>query len=124
MANFNKVVLAGNLVNDPDLKFSDSGKAICKLTLAINSKYKSGEEWKEEVSYFDVVAFGKLGELIAEHVEKGQSILVDGRAKQERWEKEGQKRSAVRFYADSVQFLSQKKAPKGNTPPGDDDIPF
>lgn len=124
MANFNRSILAGNLVGDPEVKFLESGTSVCKFTLAINSKYKKGEEWKEEVSFFDIVAFGKLGELIAENVGKGQSVLIEGRLKQERWEKEGAKKSAVRVYADSVQFLSPKKETAKAAPPADDEVPF
>ena len=126
MAMFNRVILAGNLVHSPDIKFSDSGKAICKLSLAVNSRRKQGEQWIDEVSYFDCVAFGKTGEAIAEFVGKGQSILIEGRLKQERWEKEGQKKSAVRVYIDTVQFLSPKKEAAMDTAAGptNDDIPF
>lgn len=125
MANFNNVILAGNLVHSPELKFTGSGTAVCKLSLAVNSKRKSGEQWVEEVSYFDLVAFGKTAEAIAEHVGKGQSILAECKAKQERWEKDGVKKQAVRFYIDTVQFLSPKKeAAPAQDQPTDDDIPF
>jgi single-strand DNA-binding protein len=126
MANFNRIILAGNLVHSPDLKFTQGGMAICKVNLAVNSRVKKGDKWEDEVSYFDLVAFGKTGEAIAEHVGKGQSILIEGRLKQERWEKEGQKKSAVRVYIDTVQFLSPKKETTAGTPQGvaDEDIPF
>ena len=126
MANFNRCIIAGNLVHAPELKFAPSGTAVCKLSLAVNSKKKSGENWVDEVSYFDLVAFGKTAEAIAEHVGKGQGILAECKAKQERWEKDGVKKQAVRFYIDTVQFLSPKKeteAASAETPP-DDDIPF
>lgn len=126
MANYNRAILAGNLVHSPELKFAPSGTAVCKLSLAVNSKKKSGENWVDEVSYFDLVAFGKTAEAIAEHVGKGQSILAECKAKQERWEKEGVKKQAVRFYVDTVQFLSPKKEAEAGSAgqPADDDIPF
>jgi single-strand DNA-binding protein len=126
MPNFNHVVLAGNLVHSPELKFTPSGAGVCKFSLAVNQKRKSGENWIDEVSYFDLVAFGKTGEAIAEHVGKGQCVLVGGKLKQERWEKDSVKKQAVRVYVDTVQFLSPKKeaeaAPAGQ--PADDEMPF
>ena len=126
MASFNRIILAGNLVHSPDLKHTQGGTAICKINLAVNSRAKKGDKWEDEVSYFDLVAFGKTGEAIAEHVAKGQSILIEGRLKQERWEKEGQKKSAIRVYVDTVQFLSPKNnagAQDAGTP-DDSDVPF
>lgn len=126
MANFNNCVLAGNLVHAPEVKFTPSGSAVCKLSLAVNSKRKSGDQYVDEVSYFDLVAFGKTAEAIGEYVGKGQSILAECKAKQERWEKDGAKKQAVRFYIDNVQFLSPKKEaePSSAGQPTDDDIPF
>lgn len=124
MASFNRIILAGNLVNSPDLKHTSGGVAICKINLAVNSRVKKGDKYEDEVSFFDLVAFGKTGEAIAEHVAKGQSILIEGKLKQERWEKDGQKKSAIRVYVDTVQFLSPKATETGERQPPDDDIPF
>jgi single-strand DNA-binding protein len=130
MANFNRSILVGNLVHSPELKFAPNGTAVCKLSLAVNSKRKSGDNWIDEVSYFDLVAFGKTAEAIGEYVGKGQSILAECKAKQERWEKDGVKKQAVRFHIDNVQFLSPKKegapsaAATGAAASVDDDIPF
>ncbi|MFA6509980.1 MAG: single-stranded DNA-binding protein [Candidatus Peribacteraceae bacterium] len=127
MANVNCCILAGNLTRAPEVKFSQAGTAICNISLAVNSKRKSGDQWIDEVSYFDLVAFGKTAEAIGEYVGKGQSILAECRAKQERWEKEGVKKQAVRFQIDRVHFLSPKKdeaAAAGQDQPPDDDIPL
>lgn len=112
----NNVVLLGNLTRDPELKYTPSGAAICNLTLALNHKYKSGETLKEEVSYIDVVVFGKTAEATAEYLNKGSKASVVGRLKQDRWEAEdGKKRSKVRVVADSVKFLDSKKKDASQT---------
>ena len=132
MVAFNRVILAGNLVRDPETRFLPSGLAVTGFGLAVNYRYKSNNEFKEEVSFFDVVVFGKMGENCAEYLSKGRPVLVEGRLRQRRWEADGVKRSKIEIVADNVQFLG---APRGasvepGTPPApapesqDDDIPF
>ncbi len=106
MANINKVILMGNLTRDPEVRYTPNGKAVASFALAINRKYKQGEEWKEEVSYLDIVVFGKPAEACGQYLNKGDSALIDGRLQQRRWEDKetGQKRSKVEVVADSVQF--------------------
>ncbi len=106
MANINKVILMGNLTRDPEVRYTPNGKAVASFSLAINRKYKQGEEWKEEVSYIDIVVFGKPAEACGQYLNKGDSALIDGRLQQRRWDdkESGQKRSKVEVVADSVQF--------------------
>ncbi len=134
MVSFNRVILAGNLTRDPETRFLPSGTAVTEFSIAVNSRYKSKttNEFKEEVSYFDVVVFGKTGENCAEYLSKGRPVLVEGRLRQRSWEKDGQKRSKIEVLADNVQFLGSSRgpaaegggasAPSQETP--DDDIPF
>ena len=134
MVAFNRVILAGNLVRDPETRFVPSGLAVTAFGIAVNSRYKSkaSNEVKEEVSFFDVVAFGKTGELCAEYLSKGSPVLVEGRLRQRRWEADGVKRSKVEILADNVQFLgsprgqASESAGPAAVPPEtpDDDIPF
>jgi len=134
MVAYNRVILAGNLVRDPETRFAPSGLAVTGFGIAVNSRYKSksNNEVKEEVSFFDIVAFGKTGELCAEYLSKGSPVLVEGRLRQRRWEADGVKRSKVEVLADNVQFLG---SPRGQASEGaastvpppeapDDDIPF
>ena len=134
MVTFNRVILAGNLVRDPEIRYLPSGLSVTSFGIAVNSRYKQNNELKEDVSFFDIVVFGKMGENCAEYLSKGRPVLVEGRLRQRRWEAEGVKRSKIEVVADGVQFLG---APKGSTaeagpggaPPQaaegpDEDIPF
>jgi len=132
MVDFNRVILAGNLVRDPETRFIPSGTAVTSFSIAVNRRYKSNNEFKEEVSYFDVSVFGKMGENCAEYLSKGKPVLVEGRLRQRRWEADGVKRSKIEIVADNVQFLggprggSAEPAPPASPAPEaqDDDIPF
>lgn len=132
MVAFNRVILAGNLVRDPEIRYLPSGLSVTSFALAVNSRFRQNNEMREEVSYFDVVVFGKLGETCAEYLSKGRPVLVEGRLRQRRWESEGMKRSKIEVVAGGVQFLGG--GPRGGAPEGeqaappqdsqDDDIPF
>lgn len=125
MATFNKCFLLGNLVRDVELKFLPSGTAIGTFTLAVNEKTKVGEEWKDEVSYFDIVTFGKAAEACASYLGKGSPVLLSGRLRQRRWEKDGAKRSKIEIVAEYVQFLGKRKEEgAAQEAPADEDIPF
>jgi single-strand DNA-binding protein len=131
MVSFNKVILAGNLTRDPELKYIPSGAAVCDFTIAVNRKWKSKEgEAKEEVGFFDCQAWGRTGELIAEYCKKGSPLLVEGYLKHERWEDQsGNQRSRIRINVMGMQFLGGKKDAGGppvhaDDVPADDNTPF
>ncbi len=106
MANdINSVTLVGRLTRDAELKYTNSGLAICKFSLAVNRRKKSGDAWTDEVSYFDVVLWGKQGEAIQQYMSKGKQIAVSGELRQNRWEQDGQNRSKVEVVASNVQLL-------------------
>jgi single-strand DNA-binding protein len=107
----NQVFMMGNLTGDPELKYLPSGSAVCSFSLALNSKYKAESGMKEEVSYVQTTAFGKTAENCAEYLAKGSKVLVQGRLKQERWEKDGKKHSVLKVMANLVNFLDGK--PRG-----------
>lgn len=109
MASMNKVILAGNLSRDPELRFTGSGAAVCEFGLAINSKYKSGDDWKEDVVFVEITTWNKQAENCAEYLKKGSGALVDGRLKLDTWETDdGSKRSKLTVVANAVQFLDKK----------------
>ena len=133
MASFNKVLLMGNLTRDPELRFTSNGSALAKFGLAVNRKYKAGEEWKEEVCFVDITVWGKQAENCAEYLSKGRPVFIDGRLQFSTWETDdGQKRNKLEVVANSVQFLGQAGGggksggmqPDMEDAPVKDDIPF
>ena len=103
MVSFNRVILAGNLTRDPELRFTNDGIPVCSFGLAVNRRRSKSEE----VDFFDISAWRELGETIANYKKKGDPILVEGRLQFRSWEdrESGQKRSKVDVVADNVQFL-------------------
>lgn len=122
MANFNKVILAGNLTRDPELRYTPKGTAVCKFGLAINRNWtsESGEK-KEEVTFVDVDAFARQAEVISQYMKKGRPLLVEGRLKLDQWDDKqtGQKRSRLGVVLESFSFLDSGRADAapGGEPP-------
>lgn len=109
MTSFNKVILLGNLTRDPEVRYTPNGIAVASFAIAVNRKYKQGDETREEVSYIDIVVFGKQAESCGQYISKGDSVLIDGRLQQRRWETEdGQKRSKVEVVAERVNFMPKR----------------
>jgi single-strand DNA-binding protein len=111
MANFNKVILAGNLTRDPELRYTPKGVAIAKFGLAINRTWKSETgETKEEVTFVDVDAFSRQAEVIGQYFKKGRPILMEGRLKLDQWDDKqtNQKRSKLGVVLESFSFLDTK----------------
>jgi single-strand DNA-binding protein len=137
MNSFNKVILLGNLTRDPEVRYTPSGTAVASFAIAVNRKYKQGEETKDEVSYIDIVVFGKTAENCGQYLNKGDAILVEGRLQQRRWDDKdsGQKRSKVEVVAQLVNFMPKRSGQVGQSakqeqepmpePPVDEgEIPF
>jgi len=108
---FNKVILIGNLTRDPELRYTPQGTSVCNFGIAVNRKYKQGDEMKEEVTFINIVVFGKQADNCGQYLNKGNPVLVEGRLQERRWEtEEGQKRSKHEVVAQSVQFLPRKQS--------------
>ncbi|HSE61242.1 MAG TPA: single-stranded DNA-binding protein [Candidatus Saccharimonadales bacterium] len=104
--SINQVILMGNLTRDPELRTTPSGQSVCSFSLAVNRAWQGQDgQTQEAVDYFDIVAWGKLGELVNQYLRKGRKALVQGRLSQRSWEAEGQKRSKVEVVANDVTFL-------------------
>jgi single-strand DNA-binding protein len=104
--SFNQVILMGNLTRDPELRSTSGGQSVCNFSLALNRSYKgSNGEWQEATDYIDVIAWGPLGERVAQYVTKGRPVLVNGRLQNRSWEQDGQKRNKVEVVAQDVTFL-------------------
>ncbi len=125
----------GNLTRDPELRFTPSGAAVASFGLAVNRKYKQGDDWKDEVCYVDISAWGKQGENCAEYLHKGSPVFIEGRLQFRSWETDdGQRRNKLDVVANTVQFLG-KPGGKGSMDesggsqtigdmPPKDDLPF
>lgn len=112
--NLNIVAITGNLTKDPELRHTNSGTAICKLRVAVNSRRKQGDEWVDKPNYFDVTVWGAQGENCANYLSKGRPVAVEGRLDWREWEAEGGgKRQAIEIIANSVQFLGSREGQGG-----------
>jgi single-strand DNA-binding protein len=105
-SNINVVVISGNLTRDPELRHLDSGTAVCKLRVAVNTRRKTQSgEWVDKPNYFDVTVWGGRGESCAEYLNKGSRVTIEGRLDWREWEtQEGGKRQAVEIVAGHVEF--------------------
>ena len=109
MADINRVTMIGRLTKDAEVTYTPGGMAIASLSLAINRSAKGQDgQWYDEANYFDVKVFGKQADNLKPYLTKGKQIGVDGYLKQERWEKDGQKKSRVIINANDIQLLGGK----------------
>lgn len=144
MASYNRVVLVGNLTRDPELRYIPSGTAVTDVGLAVNDRVKRNDQWVEETTFVDVTLWARQAEVASEYLTKGSPVLIEGRLKLDRWEKDGQKFSKLKVVGERMQMLgrrgeggrgggsgggaeqydeSEQFTPAG-APPASDDIPF
>jgi single-strand DNA-binding protein len=144
MASYNRVILVGNLTRDPELRYIPSGTAVTDVGIAVNDRVKRGDQWVDEATFVDVTLWGRTAEIANEYLSKGSPVLIEGRLKLDRWEKEGQKHSKLKVVGERLQMLGSKGgggrssssgesggsydeteqySPAGG-PPSNDDIPF
>ena len=118
MRGFSKAIITGNLTRDPELRTTANGSTVCGFSVAVNRVYKdSSGEQKEDVSYIDCSAWGRLGEMISQYAKKGSGVLVSGRLDQRSWEDktDGKKRSRVEIVVEDFNFVG---ASRGNNAGG------
>lgn len=109
--NLNRVLLAGNLTRDPQVRFFANERAVANFSIATNRRYKGADgEMKEETTFVDIEAWGRTAELVGQYLTKGQPCFIEGRLRLDQWEdkQSGAKRSRLLVVADSVQFLSAR----------------
>jgi len=112
MANLNKVILIGNLTNNPELRQTPSGKLVTCFGLATSQRYKADGEMKKEVCFVNVVVWNKLAEACSQYLRKGKLVFIEGRLQYRTWEEDGKKRSKLFVQARTVQFLSPPEKQK------------
>jgi len=133
--NLNKVMLAGNLTRDPELRYTAGGSAVCNFSMAMNDRWtdKASGEKKEETTFVRVTAWGKTGENIAQYFSKGKAIYIEGKLKSGSYDREdGTKVNTLDVTLREFQFVGSKSDQGGNTggahghgqTADGDDIPF
>jgi single-strand DNA-binding protein len=105
---YNKIILIGNLTKDPELRYTPQGTPVASFRIAVNYRYKQSDDMKQETMFIDTVVFGKQAESCSKYLNKGSSVLVEGRLQERRWESNGQQRSKFEVIAQSVRFLSKR----------------
>ena len=115
MADLNHVVLIGRLTREAELKYTASGQAVCKFSIAVNRRKKVGDQWEDEANFFDIVVWGRQGESLHPQLVKGKMVGVDGELRQDRWQQEGQNRSKVEIVANYLQLLGGGQGASQNT---------
>lgn len=99
----NTITLVGNLTRDPELRFTANGRAVASFGIAVGRRYQVNGEWQEQTSYFNITAWGELGENAAASLSKGSRIVVTGRLEQREYTtREGDKRTAIDVIADEL----------------------
>jgi len=110
MANMNKVLVAGNLGKDPEMRFTPGGSPVTTFSVAANRKYKKGDGEKVEATeWFNVVCWNKLAESCNQFLSKGSNVFIEGRLTNRSWEKDGEKHYRVEIVAQQVSFLNTHK---------------
>jgi single-strand DNA-binding protein len=110
MANFNKVILAGNLTRDPQMSFLPSNTPVCEFGLAINRRWKAQDgQMRDDTCFVDCRAYGRQAETFNQYMSKGRPVLIEGRLKYDQWEgKDGGKRSKLYVVVETFQFMDSK----------------
>lgn len=110
MADYNKVLLMGNLTRDVELKFTPSNQQVANFGLAVNRRFKTKDgEQREETTFVDCEAWGRTAEVMNQYLGKGKPVFIEGRLKLEQWQdKEGNNRSKLRVVVENFQFIDSK----------------
>jgi single-strand DNA-binding protein len=121
MLSINKVMVTGRLTRDPETRYLATGQAVTKMSVAVNRRFqdKNGE-WRDETAFIDVETWGKLAERCAETLKKGRPVYVEGRLKQDSWEKDGVKQSKLLISAERVSAFEVPQ--RGDAGGGEEDL--
>ncbi len=112
--DINRSTLMGNVTRDPDLRFTTSGAAVLGFSIATNRRYKSGEEWKDDVAYHNIVVW-RNAESLAKRLKKGTRIYVEGRLQTRSWDDDsGKKNYKTEVFADSVILIDRFEGQKSD----------
>ncbi len=118
MANFNRVILVGNMTRDVELKYTPQGTAVTEIGMAVNDRVKKNDQWVDETTFVDVTLWGRTAEVASEYTGKGSSILIEGRLKLDTWEKDGKKNYKLRVVGEKLQMLGARRGGGTGGSPG------
>ena len=129
--DMNKLVIIGRITKDCEFGYMNSGSAKADFSIAVNDSRKNGNEWVQETSYFNITVWGKSAENLKDYLKKGQQVCIEGKLKQDRWEKDGKTLSAVKIVTENVQLLGGSRNGNQATPQENilaeafpEDVPF
>jgi single-strand DNA-binding protein len=108
MAGLNRVQLIGHLGKDPETRFTPKGSTVCSFSVAVSRRWKSDGETKEATDWFNIEAWGKLGEICQQYLGKGRLVFVEGRLQTDRYEHEGETKYFTKVVANQMQMLDRK----------------
>lgn len=110
MANFNKVIMLGNLTRDPELRYTPSGSAVCEFGIATNRSYTTSDgQEREDTCFVDVSIWGRRGEVVSEYFSKGRPILIEGRLNYDTWETPDGRQSKHTVVAYNFEFVGGRR---------------
>jgi len=112
---FNRIILIGNLTKDPEVRYTPAGTPVTTMRLAVTSKFKQGDETRDDTLFIDVVAFGRQAETCGKYLSKGNPVLVEGRLRERKWESDGSQKSKFEVLASNVRFFPRKEARQPQT---------
>jgi single-strand DNA-binding protein len=127
MPALNRVQLIGRLGKDPETRFTPKGSKVCQFTVAVDHHWRSGEgEMKEATDWFNIEAWGRLGEICQEYLGKGRLVYLEGRLRTDQYEKDGEKRYFTKIVLQQMQMLERKPGEEEPVPPvaEDEEFPF
>ena len=109
MASLNKVMLIGNVGQDPELRYTPDGNPVANFSIAVNRRRRVGEEYKDETEWFNIVCFSRTAENVNQYLSKGQKVYVEGRFQSSEYVgQDGNQRKSFEVIANEVTFLSTK----------------
>ena len=123
-SGINTVAISGNLGRDPELRVTQTGTQVLRFSVCVNERRKVGDEWQDVPNWVDVTVFGKRAEALNRYLSSGTHVCVQGRLRQSKWEKDGQKHSRLEVIADNVTFSGGAKRDDVPDEVYDDDCPF
>lgn len=119
MPNLNRVLLMGNLTRDPEIRQTNKGTTVAEMSIAVNRRVPDGAGgYTDETTFVDLTAWAKTAETCGKYLSKGRAVFIEGRLELQRWEDKqtGQKRSKLQVVAETVQFLSNGKGERSESP--------